>query len=65
MVNTRFFFLNMGLRCGWLSITTLVSLLAKEFHVRSVLHGQVGLAVVNQIYGIHEAMNDCKNLKIH
>ena len=51
--------------CGSLSITTPVSLLANEFDVRSVLHGQVSLAAVNQIYVIHEAMNGCKNLKIH
>ena len=38
-----------GLRCGSLSITTPVSLLANEFDVRSVLHGQVSLAAVNQI----------------
>ena len=35
------------------------------FDVQSVLHGQVSLAVVNQICVIHEAMNCCKNLKIH
>ena len=56
--------LHMGLGCGLLSITTPVSLLANEFHVRSILHGQVSLAAVNQIYVIHEAMNDCRNLKI-
>ena len=33
--------------------------------VRSVLHGQVSLAAVNQICVIHEAMNRCNNLKIH
>ena len=48
-----------------LSITTPVSLLANEFDVRSVLHGQVSLADVNQICVIHEAMNGFKNLKIH
>ena len=42
-----------------------VSLLANEFDVRSVLHRQVSLEAVNQIYVIHEVMNDCKNLKIH
>ena len=52
-------------RCGSLSITTPVSLLANEFDVRSVLHGQVSLAAVNQICVIHEAMNGCKNPKIH
>ena len=41
------------------------SLLANEFDVRSLLHGQVSLAAVNQIYAVHETMNGCKNLKIH
>ena len=58
-------FLHEQLRCGLLSITTPVSLLANEFNVRRVLHGQVSLAAVNQIDVIHEAMNSCKNLKIH
>ena len=51
--------------CGSLSITARVSLLANELDVRSVLHGQVSLAAVNQICVIHEAMNGCKHLKIH
>ena len=51
--------------CGSLSMTTPVSLLANEFDVGSVLHGQESLAAVNQICVIHEAMNCCKNLKIH
>ena len=34
-----------------------------KFDVRSVLHGQVSMAAVNQIYVIHHAMNGCKNLK--
>ena len=42
-----------------------VTLLANEFAVRSVLHGQVSLVAVNQICVIHEAMNGCENLKIH
>ena len=50
------------LGCGSLSITTPVSLLANEFDVRSVLHGQVSLAAVNQICAIYEAMNGCKGL---
>ena len=37
------------LRCGLLSITTRVSLLANYFDVRSIMHGQVSLAVDNQI----------------
>ena len=37
------------LGCGSLSITAPVSLLANEFDVLSVLHGQVNLAAVNQI----------------
>ena len=53
------------LRCGSLSITRPVSLLANEFDVRNVLHWQVNLAAVNQIRVIHEVMNGCKNLKIH
>ena len=51
--------------CVSLSGTTPVSFLANEFDVRSVLLGQVSLAAVNQIHDIHEAMNGCKNLKIH
>ena len=47
------------------SITTPLSLLSNKFDVRSALHGQVSLAAVNQIYGIHKAMNGCKILKIH
>ena len=46
--------LHLRLRCGSLSITTQVSLLANGFDVRSVLHGQVSLAAVNQIV-VHEA----------
>ena len=41
--------LHVRLRCGSLSITTLVSHLVNEFDVRSELHGQVSLAAVNQI----------------
>ena len=52
-----------ALRCGSLSVTTSVSLLGNEFDVRSVSNGQVGLAAVNQIYVIHEAMNGCKKTK--
>ena len=57
--------LHVRLGCGSLSITTLVSLLANEFDVRRVLHGQVSLAAVDQFVVIHEALNGCKNLKIH
>ena len=39
----------MSLRCGSLSITTLVSLLGNKSDVWSVLHGQKSLAAVNQI----------------
>ena len=52
--------LHVGLRCGSLSITTPVLLLANEFTVRSVLLAQVSLAAVNQIYVIQETMNGCK-----
>ena len=58
------FLLHMRHGCGSLSITTPVSLLANEFGVPSVLHGQVSWAAVNQIRKNHEAMNGCKNLKI-
>ena len=57
--------LHVRLGCGSLSITTPVSLQANEFDVRIVLLGQVSLAAVNQTCVIHEAMNGCKNLKIH
>ena len=57
--------LHTRLRCGSLSITTPVSLLANEFDVQNELHGKVSLEVVNQICVIHEAMKGCKNLKIH
>ena len=47
----------------WIPVNhTPVSLLANEFDVRSVLHGQVILAAVNRIYVFHEAMNGCKGL---
>ena len=49
--------LHVRLRCGSLSITTPVSLLANEFNVGNVLHGHVSLAAVNQSRVIHEAMN--------
>ena len=48
---------------GSLSITRPISLLANEFDVQSVLHGQVSLAAINLIYVIHEAMNGCKKSK--
>ena len=38
--------LHVRLRCGSLSITTPVSLLANEFDLRSVLYGQVSLTGV-------------------
>ena len=57
--------LHVQLRCGLLLITTPVSHLVNEFDVRSLLHGQVSLAAVNQIHVVHEAMDGCKNLKIH
>ena len=50
------------LSCGYLPITTLVSLLANELDIRSVLQGPVSLAAVSQICVIHEAMNNCKKI---
>ena len=44
-----------------MSITTQVSHLANEFDVRSVLHGHVSLAAVNQMYVVHEAMKKSKD----
>ena len=46
-----------GVHVAPCNITTPVSLLANKFDVRSVLHGQVSLAAVDQICVIHEAMN--------
>ena len=59
------FVLHVRIRCGSLSITTPMSLLANEFDDRSALLGQVSVAAVNQNYIFHEAMNGCKILKIH
>ena len=56
--------LHVQLMCESLSLKTPVSLLANEFDVRSVLHRQVSLAAVNQMYVFHEAMNGYNNLKI-
>ena len=55
----------LALHVRHVSITTPVSRVANEFDVRSIFHGQVSLAAVNQICVIHEAMNGCKNLKVH
>ena len=49
----------------WLAVNNKTSVTSNGFGVGSALHGQVSLASVNQIYVIHEAMNGCKNLKIH
>ena len=65
MEKTTGLFCTCNLGCGSLSIITPVSLLANVFDVRRVLHGQVSLAAVNKICVVHEAMNGCKNLKIH
>ena len=46
----------------WLAVNHNTSITSEnKFDVRSVLHGQVSLAAVNQICVIHEAMNGCKN----
>ena len=45
-----------GLTQMWLAVYHNTSV---KFDVRSVLHGQVSLAAVNQIYIIHDAMNGC------
>ena len=36
-----------------------------EFDVRSVLHGIMSLAAVNQVCVIHEALNGYENVKDH
>ena len=48
-----------------MSIIIPVSRLVNAFDVQSVLHRRLSLIAVNQICVIHEAMNGCKNLKIH
>ena len=60
LCNLTYFYFARATRVCSLSITTPVSLLANEFDVRSVLHGQVSYAAVNQICVGHEAMNGCK-----
>ena len=65
MEQTRSLFCMCNSGCGLLSITTPVPLLTNEFDVRSKLHEKMTLAAVNQSCVINEAMNDCKNLKIH
>ena len=52
--------LHVQLRCGSLSITTQVSLLANEFGVQSVLRGHVSLAVVNQIVSLMGPISSIK-----
>ena len=49
-------YLYVRITCGSLSIIIPVSLLANEFDVRSVLHGQVSLAAVNHMYVNREAI---------
>ena len=55
-----------GLICTYDSgVVPCQSQLGNEFGVRSVLHGQVSLVAINQMCVINEAMNGCKNSKIH
>ena len=45
----------------WLAVNHNTSVTSgNEFDARSVLHGQLSMADVNQICVIHEAMNGCK-----
>ena len=53
--------LHVRIRYGSLLITIPVSLLANEFDVRSVLHGQMSLAAVNHIHVFLEVMNVVKS----
>ena len=48
--------LHVPIRCGSLSITTPISILANEFDIRNVVQGQLSLAAVNQICVNHEAI---------
>ena len=58
--------LHVRLRCGLLSITSPVSVLANEFDIQSVLHGQVSLAAVIQIYVIKDLLKACiENVNIN
>ena len=56
---------HVGIQRGTLSITTSVSLPANEYDVQGILHRQVSLAAVNQIYVFHKAIKSGKYLKIH
>ena len=50
----------------WLAVNHNTNVTSGEkIRCSSVLHRQVSLEALNQIYVIHEAMNSCKNLKIH
>ena len=57
--------LHVQLRCGSMSNTTPELHLANEFDIQSELHGQAGLAAVNKLCVVHEALNCCKILKTH
>ena len=56
---------NVQIRCGSLSITVPVSLMANEFYVQSIKHWQGSLVAINQSYIFNKTMNGCKDLKIH
>ena len=55
--------LQMRIRCGLLSITT-VSLLVNKYDIQSILLGQVSLAAVNNICDFHEVMKDSNQIFI-
>ena len=59
------FVLHVRLGCVSMSITAPISLLTNDFDVQSLLPGQMSLAAGYQICVIHEAMNVCKDRKIH
>ena len=63
--NKQWFAMHVKIRCGSMSNTAPVSLLANEIDLRSVSHRQVSLTAVNHIYVFHVGMNSCKNLKIY
>ena len=57
--------LHVQLRCGSLSITTSVSYLAKNSMFEANCTGKWASLLSIKFCVVHEAMNGCKNLKIH
>ena len=47
------------------NVTSVSFIILQTYFTFSILHGNVSLAAVKQMYVIHEAIDGCKNLKIH